>query len=207
MKKLGLFPLKVVLFPDSYLPLHIFEERYKLLINKCMNENSLFGINFNDSVKMYEIGCSAIVDNVMKRYDDGKMDIVVKGINRYRLNHFKEGENLYYEGEIEDFGDVNEKIDYSVLRSCIEKYNAIADKLRYLNLERYSIEKLSGFNPSFVLAQKAGMTLNQRQELLELQSENQRLSLLHEHLDKVLPMAKEAEVLNKIIRNDGYFQY
>ncbi|HMK38660.1 MAG TPA: LON peptidase substrate-binding domain-containing protein, partial [Bacteroidota bacterium] len=73
---LPLFPLNVVLFPRSALPLHIFEERYKVLINECVERGTPFGVALAREKGMADVGCSAVVSSVTRRYDDGRMDIV-----------------------------------------------------------------------------------------------------------------------------------
>ena len=71
---LPLFPLQVVLFPNSVLPLHIFEDRYKQLINECMAEKQEFGISLVQDNQVAKLGCTAIITQIMKKYDDERMD-------------------------------------------------------------------------------------------------------------------------------------
>jgi Lon protease-like protein len=70
-----LFPLGVVLLPEMILPLHIFEERYKTMIGQCLDQDEEFGIVYFNGKKMEEVGCTARILKVLKRYDDGRMDI------------------------------------------------------------------------------------------------------------------------------------
>src|SRR5512143_3394490 len=84
---LPLFHLNVVLFPQSQLSLHIFEERYKTLISECITYDSVFGINLIHEQQIRSIGCTASVKEVTKRYDDGRMDIIVEGRRRYTLHN------------------------------------------------------------------------------------------------------------------------
>ncbi len=85
-EKLPLFPLPVVLFPGAVLPLHIFEERYKLMIGKVLEEESSFGVVFWDgeSTAVAETGCVAKIDTV-KKLDDGRMNLVTTGLKRFRI--------------------------------------------------------------------------------------------------------------------------
>ena len=73
--RIPLFPLGVVLFPTSKVPLHIFEERYKKLCEESLKNHSTFGINYIEEDKLHSIGCTAQVADVIKRYPDGKLDI------------------------------------------------------------------------------------------------------------------------------------
>lgn len=206
MKKIGLFPLSIVLFPDSAYPLHIFEERYKELMKDCIENEDEFGINFMTSSKMAEVGCTARISDIMKKYPDGKLDILVVGVKRFRVKHFTEGEKPYYLAEIEYFDDDDLAVDKLMLINCLDLFNTIADKIRTIKIDKININKLETEQPSFQIAQKAGMTAEQKQILLEMRSENTRLGYLSNHLRKLLPIVNEAESITKIIKNDGYIK-
>ena len=77
--KLKLFPLRLVAYPSKIVPLHIFEDRYKLLINECISTNSEFGIIYQNDKMLANVGCTVKVHKVLKRYKDGRMDILTKG--------------------------------------------------------------------------------------------------------------------------------
>jgi Lon protease-like protein len=205
MDKIGLFPLNMVLFPESVISLHIFEERYKRLINDAIKSNIPFGINLS-TPKLHDIGCTAEVTKMIRRYEDGKMDVMITGLKRFRLLHFKEGESMYYIAEVSYFDDELTNIDKYLITECVDKYNNIISTIGDINLEKIEVSKLDTAIPSFYLAQKSGFTLEQRQVLLEMTSENMRLEMIRYHLNKVLPIAKEAELIRKLIQNDGYFQ-
>ena len=74
-----LFPLGVVLLPQMELPLHIFEERYKVMINECLEQEREFGVVHYDGTDIRSIGCTAKILGVVKHYEDGRMDIVTRG--------------------------------------------------------------------------------------------------------------------------------
>src|SRR5436305_12653585 len=82
---LPLFPLDLVLFPGMALPLHIFEPRYKEMIGECLEHDTPFGIVRAIEDGIAQIGCSAEVVTVVKRYDDGKLDIVTRGLRRFEI--------------------------------------------------------------------------------------------------------------------------
>jgi Lon protease-like protein len=206
MDKLGLFPLGVVLFPESALPLHIFEERYKTLVNDCVEQKLPFGINYISGTKMSNIGCTADVTDVMKKYDDGKLDILVAGTKRFKVSSFTEGEKPYYFADIEYFDDIDEDVNSLLLADTIEVFNTIAERIKAVKIEKLSITGLKTEKPSFKIAQKAGLSLDQRQKLLESKSENVRLDYILKHLRKLLPAVREADTISKIIKNDGYFR-
>lgn len=204
MIKIGLFPLNLVLFPESIIPLHIFEERYKELINRCVDDNNVFGINLA-APKMQKIGCTAEVLDVMKKYEDGKMDIIITGRQRFELKHFYDGEESFYVGEVEIIEESEEKIDPELLKTCVEHFNKIISSLEELKIDHIDPVKFKNQYPSYYLAAKSGFTVDQRQELLEINSENRRLRYIYEHLTKVMPLIKEADRINRVIKNDGFF--
>ena len=76
---LPLFPLEVVLFPGTQLPLHIFEERYRLMIGDAVDRHSEFGVILQSGGKLASIGCAVIVERVTHRYDDGRFDVEARG--------------------------------------------------------------------------------------------------------------------------------
>jgi ATP-dependent Lon protease len=202
--KIGLFPLGIVLFPNSYFNLHIFEERYRKLVKDCINEDLSFGINYVHDTKMYDVGCTAKIHKIIKEYDDGRYDILVKGEERYYLEKFYEGERTYYTGEVKTFDDGNEYTDPNLSIECIEQFNEIIKNIQIANIGIIPMANSSEKFLSFLIAQKAGFTPLQKQELLEMTSENKRLSFIKNHLKNLLPTLKKAEQIDRIIQNDGY---
>ena len=97
-----LFPLGLVLLPQNPLPLHIFEERYKLMIGECLAENRDFGIVFFDAADIRTVGCTARILKVLKRYHDGRLDILTRGQNRFRIKELRE-EKAYLEARVTFF--------------------------------------------------------------------------------------------------------
>lgn len=202
-EQLPLFPLEVVLFPDSSLPLHIFEERYKLLINKCVTEESEFGINCTTDGKVATVGCSAGVTKVVRRFGDGRMDVIVQGRRRYLLDHYDTARALYLVGYVRFFEQTDESPDLDLARETIRLYNAVIGLAYKSSTYPISIEKIPD-HVSFVIAQKSGLQLLQRQHLLELSSENERLTMLQTHLRDLLPKLQEAQEIERVIRGNGY---
>lgn len=200
---LPLFPLQVVLFPDSLLPLHIFEERYKQLINECLNERKEFGINLVQHGEMAKVGCTAEVREVVKKYNDGKMDVLVRGSRRYLLANPVMSSSLYSVGRVTLLQDQHEVTDTALTMDTIRLHNQLV-RVVYGG-DEFAIE-WDERNPilSFRIAQKAGMELVQRQELLEQNSENRRLKLLHKYFVEVIPRLERLGEVERIIKSDGY---
>jgi Lon protease-like protein len=203
IRNLPLFPLKVVLFPGSLLPLHIFEERYKTLINECIENLTEFGINLIENDKIDPTGCSAIVKSIVKKYDDGQLDIAVEGRTRYTLGQLVDSGAPYFVGEVIFFDDRVEKINYSLRRRAIGLYNRFVETA-FKGTVMPANEASSDTKISFLLVQKAGLDLKDRQKFLALQSENERLSTLNSHFESMLPLLTSREKYDRFVMNDGY---
>jgi len=102
-----IFPLNVVLMPEMALPLHIFEERYKLMIGECLDQNTEFGIVLSDGSGFHSCGCTAKVADVLKRYDDGRMDILTHGQQRFVLKEVY-NDRPYLRSQVVFFDDLAE---------------------------------------------------------------------------------------------------
>ncbi|MBM3767842.1 MAG: ATP-dependent protease La domain-containing protein, partial [Acidobacteria bacterium] len=101
---LPLFPLGVVLFPRTDLPLHIFEDRYKKMIGELLESTREFGIVLTMEKGIASVGCTARITNVTKTYDDGRMDIETTGYRRFEVEQLDEEED-YLRGRVEFFDD------------------------------------------------------------------------------------------------------
>jgi Lon protease-like protein len=202
---LGLFPLNLVLFPEVRLPLHIFEPRYRALINECLERGSEFGINLIEEGRLHPVGCTAIVVDVTEKHPDGRMDIVVEGLRRYRLLEVVSSESPYTVGTVEEYLDTTQGYDGKLLDDVLGSYNRIVNMVYGMSAPTLTLDDLSA-SPSFDMAPKAGLTPMQRQMLLEIQDENTRLVLLREHYKDVMPAVTTADAIQRVIRNDGYLR-
>jgi ATP-dependent Lon protease len=199
---LPLFPLGVVLFPDSSLPLHIFEERYKILIRLAVEQGTEFGINLVENGVMARIGCTARVRDVLRRYDDGRMDIVVEGKRRYELVEFHDDRAPYFVGSVV-YADPRPGCDPTILAETLALYNKMMGVIYRDGAFQIGVDSGEGAL-SFRMAQKAGLDLADRQRLLEEDSEDIRLQWLLGWFRSVIPKLENAAVTERIVRNDGY---
>ncbi|HTX19368.1 MAG TPA: LON peptidase substrate-binding domain-containing protein [Bacteroidota bacterium] len=203
LRQLPLFPLKVVLFPGSALPLHIFEERYRTLVRECIEGQMEFGINFFEDDKIDPVGCTALVKDVLKEYDDGRLDISVEGRSRYTLVRTIESDSPYFVGEVVMLDDKPEKINYGSRRRAIEFYNRFVEVAFRGTVPQVNVAT-SDTRVSFLLVQKAGLELKDRQKFLGMDSENERLNLLNRHFESMLPLISTREKVERLVVNDGY---
>ncbi len=204
MQQVGLFPLNIVLFPEASYPLHIFEERYKQLIGESLANNTPFGINLIESGKMFQVGCLAVVSQVTNRHEDGRMDIVVTGTERYNIIEVRSDDAPYMVADIETFQDEEHEVEYSETEGIIALYNELMEAVYGEAEERLVVQEWISRSVSFRIVQKSGLDLVLRQQLLEMRNESDRISFLTNHLKNILPKIKETERLRMLSRNDGY---
>lgn len=182
--RIPLFPLNVVLLPGVPLPLHIFEPRYKLMIGRCLDEHLEFGVILARSEGIAPIGCTAEILEVVKRYPDGRMDILTAGRGRYRIHEVFE-DRPYLEGRVEYVDDQPSVLDDSTRARLL----TLAEQCHALLFGRRS----GAFEPapdaplSYQIAGTLPLELEYRQSLLEVLSETERRSQLLEHMEKWVP--------------------
>ncbi|MGE3802014.1 MAG: LON peptidase substrate-binding domain-containing protein, partial [Candidatus Kapaibacterium sp.] len=123
MNVLGLFPLHIVLFPEASYPLHIFEERYKVLIGESMRGNNEFGINLVEAGKMFEVGCRVKVTRILKDYPNGEKDIIVTGTTRYQVVKVRPSEAPYITADTISYDDEVTETESSIVEEAIQLYN------------------------------------------------------------------------------------
>ncbi len=206
--ELEIFPLHIVLFPGSFVPLHIFEERYKRLIDRCRDGHRAFGINFVEQTQMAAVGCTARVVEILKTYDDGRLDIIVAGNRRYTLQSIQEIPEECITAQVEYFDDDPDAFfNPSLFEECIALFNDIVN-LVYTNAEELNLQYTPGPQPTFsyIMAQKVGLPLAQKQLLLESRSEHERLGILQQHMERLLPTLRKPENLQSVLRLDGYLR-
>jgi len=104
-----LFPLGVVLLPHMELPFHIFEERYKVMINECLEQNREFGEVNYDGTNIRSVGCTAEILGVVKEYEDGRMDIITKGKNSFVIKDIDQ-RRIYLQAKVLFFKDEHEMV-------------------------------------------------------------------------------------------------
>lgn len=205
---LGLFPLNIVLFPSSRMPLHVFEPRYRQLVTECIAKGATFGINYVEASHLHPVGCLARVVAITETFADGRMDIIVAGVGRYRLQQVRNDEAAYLMGDVEPVDDDVAVIDPLLVERVAALYNEIVDLVYGDEGPHYpmpSAGDAARLHPSFVMAPKSGLDNDQKQRLLEMRSENQRLEFLADHLQDIVPAVRKADLIQRIITSDGYF--
>lgn len=204
MKTIPIFPLNLVVFPDSKYPLHIFEERYKILIQKCLQENSGFGIVASIDKKISDVGVYVKVTEILKTYINGELDIVVTGIERFLINSTSLHPDGYYLAEVEKYSDELIKVDTKLTDTLQNEFEEIVELANYKLDEAFWNNLNSAQLKSFKIAEKSGLSYEQQQELLILRNENERLLYLINYFLTIKDKVSSAESVKRIIMNDGY---
>jgi len=182
MAEIGLFPLGVVLLPTERIPLHIFEERYKELIGECLETDGEFGLVFADDDGMRGTGTRAVVVEVLERFPDGRLNIVVEGRDRFRIVQETSGRS-FDTAEVEDLRDEETGTpNQQDLAECLQAYQRLADAA---GAEPAELDQ-SGASVAFQIAAGIDFAPELKQELLELRSEGERLVKLAELLDRAV---------------------
>jgi ATP-dependent Lon protease len=204
MKTIPIFPLNLVVFPDSKYPLHIFEERYKILIQKCLQENSGFGIVASIDKKISDVGVYVKVTEILKTYINGELDIVVTGIERFLINSTSLHPDGYYLADVEKYNDDHSTVDPKLNDTLQNEFEEIVELANYKLEEAFWNNLNSAQLKSFKIAEKSGLSYEQQQELLILKNENERLLYLINYFLTIKDKVSSAESVKRIIMNDGY---
>jgi Lon protease-like protein len=184
---LPLFPLDLVLLPGVPLPLHVFEPRYKEMIAECLDEKKPFGVVRASSNGVAEIGCTAEIVEVTKRYDDGRMDILTRGVERFEVLQVHE-ERTFLEAEFTVIEDEPGTPTSDLVQHAVRLHGEIV-KLAGADAEgpEEGAEHLS-----FLLAGSLPLDLDFKQKLLTTLSEPKRLQAVISYLEAVLPGLRRA---------------
>ena len=177
MSELGLFPLGIVLLPTEQVPLHIFEDRYQELIGECLAEEREFGLVYAHDDGLSEVGTRAAVTEVLDRFEDGRMNVVVEGRERFRLVELTEGRS-FQTGLVEPIEDEPDAADPEDSEHAVELFHRLVE-LTGAEVEEPS---LAAEQLSFELAGRFEFAPELKQRLLQLTSERERMHLLAELL-------------------------
>ncbi|GAB5519220.1 MAG: LON peptidase substrate-binding domain-containing protein [Rhodothermales bacterium] len=201
---LPLFPLKLVLFPGEELPLHIFEPRYKAMTNVCLDEERPFGIVQMFEGRMARVGSTAAIAKVLQVHNDGRMDIVVEGGDRFRVVKVSD-EKPYLVGHIEPYeiAEAQEQPTPKQVNRLIALHQRLLERAgrpqRSLIYEQASVL-------SFSLAHNVGLEPEQKQRLLEMPGELERVAFLTEHIEYLLGEIERVESFRRKVQSNGHFR-
>jgi Lon protease-like protein len=199
--RIPIFPLDVVLFPGIPLPLHIFEERYKLMVHECMEQRREFGVVMTRGDGVAAVGCTAAILHVVKQYPDGRMDILTVGRAPFQMNDVFD-EKPYLEASVEYLEDEPMPADTASPRQLLNLYE-----------QCYSIlhgraPQMDGAPPgvpiTYLMASELPLDLEYKQELLELRAETERQANLREKMEKWLPELEQLDLIKRRAGGNGH---
>jgi Lon protease-like protein len=199
LSDIPLFPLNVVLMPGSPLPLHIFEERYKQMVNECLESGAEFGMVLADESGTRSVGCTATIVELVERYEDGRLVILVEGSRRFKLNEIMTGKP-YYVGDVEYIEEGPEEDVGSLAEECVALLERVVAAATEGSVD---IEIETPYrNLSFTIAGRIEFDLDTRQQILELTTERERLVKVRELLAEVAQrLEREQQAREKAQRN------
>ena len=185
MKILPLFPLNLVLLPYEILPLHIFEPRYKSMVKNAIEKEQPFGIVLKDSDGVYKKGCRVEVTKVLQKYPNGEYDIIVKGIERFKVLYTEKDGDTFY-GQIE-YIPLSIETDIKLIDDVQDSYLKIL--LRYginTDMEMHMKKKVS-----YEYVKGIQLPLILKKELINMENETDRLTFIKNIFDNILKQPKK----------------
>jgi Lon protease-like protein len=192
MDEIGLFPLDLVLLPGEQRPLHVFEERYKELIGECLEDGAEFGLVLADEDGLRPVGTRAAVVEVLQEFDDGRMDVVVEGRQRFRLVELTEGRS-FTTAEVDDVDDeFDEDPSSEEVARAVDAFRHVVEAAQ---VEVDEVDPTAG-GLSFQIGARIDLGNEIKQSLLELTSERERLT----QLEPLLRRAAESVRVDREVR-------
>jgi Lon protease-like protein len=168
-----LFPLGLVTLPSEYVPLHVFEARYKTMIGECLERDSEFGIIWLAEDELKPVGCACVIDRVLERMEDGRMNILVRGTRPFELLE-RQDELPYPAGAVDFLEDDPEEPDPDSASAARELYRQLVRQATDRELEDDELAEFTAYR----MAATVEFEIEAKQQLLELRSENARLKLV-----------------------------
>jgi Lon protease-like protein len=194
-ERIPLFPLNVVLLPGAILPLHIFEPRYRQMVRHCVAEKCEFGVLLASPKGIVRVGCTAEVTEVVKRYNDGRMDIVTVGRSPFRITQLVNADayanDELLEGDVDFLDDREYRTDACTQNELTRLYE-VCHTLIFEDYPR-NIESETAEYLSFVVASTLPLDLLCKQQILELRSEADRQQRLVGYLREWAPHLQKEE--------------
>ena len=201
-KEISMFPLNLVAFPGEQLNLHIFEPRYKHLINDCLNTKTTFGIP-SYVLNKIEYGTEVKIDEVTKVYEDGRMDIKTIGLSVFRVVEYHNPwlPKEYAGGAVESL-DFEKGYDHSL---HIDIVDMMCELFEWLKGD--SELDVSYTQPMYRFIHKIGLKLDEEYALLSMENEKMRQEYVLNHLRNLVPMLERAEQARAKIQMNGHFKH
>lgn len=197
------FPLNLVLFPGEELNLHIFEPRYRELISDSVESNSVFGIPTVSNGRLLKVGTSASVKQVVKKYADGRMDIVVEGNRRFDIQTvYSPMAGHLYDGASVQWLDNETTSDTDKQQKMMQLIRKVYQSLQ---VQKPGLTDRSDLS-TFEVGHYIGLSLEQEYELLCIESENKRQDYIIDFLETIIPTMSTVDRLRERVAMNGHFR-
>ena len=197
-----LFPLGIVMLPTELVPLHIFEERSKLMIGECLDEEREFGIVWLSDDGLSEIGCAGKITQVIEKLEDGRINILVQGTRPFRLIEERSG-HPYRSGAVEFLDDKPESPDSATAAAAHAAYGDLVERATDSPPDTAELDRMTAYE----MAATVEFGLDAKQGLLDLRSENARLRLLTRLLRAAQKRLDFAELAQTRARSNGKVRF
>jgi len=197
---LPLFPLDVVLLPGTPLPLHVFEPRYKEMIGECLQGSQVFGVVRAKEGGVAEIGCTAEIMTVTKKYDDGRMDIVTLGRDRFEVLHVSQ-ERSFLQAEVLYLRDEPSAASPEEVSQAMKLHTEI---MTLAGAQPADVSEIDKQQLSFHLAGSLPLDLDFKQALLGMKSEPERLQAIISFFETLLPSMRRTVHVRRKAGGNGH---
>jgi Lon protease-like protein len=199
--RIPLFPLPLVLFPHANIPLHIFEPRYKQMIRECIDHDSEFGVVLVREAGAMKIGCTAAVIELTRQYDDGRMDIQVEGGSVFQVHEVFE-DKTYLEARIELLEEDGDPKAAKIPDKLLDLYGEC--HMLLFGADPEAIDRDENESVAFVIAENLPLDLAEKQTILSIRNENERLARLVPMLRRLLPRAEVRHRMREKAGGNGH---
>lgn len=203
MAELALFPLNIVAFPGESVNLHVFEPRYKQLVNDCLKQDGIFGIPSFVNNKI-ELGTEVHIEEITTKYEDGRMDIKTLGLKVFEVKDYWNpwGDKMYAGGKVTfrqvDQHEVNMSLLFQFKEMCGSLFNWLGE---------VDTPDISEIGSVFDIGHKIGLKPEEEYELLKMPHEGDRLHYAIRHLKNLLPALERAQDAQERIKQNGHFKH
>jgi Lon protease-like protein len=194
-----LFPLGIVMLPSELVPLHIFEDRYKLMIGECLDEEREFGILWMSDSGLREVGCAARITQLLEQLDDGRMNILTRGTRPFRLVE-RIPDLPYPAGTVEVLDDDElGTAEPEAVDGARERYADLVERVTDKRPEPTELAELDAYG----MAATIEFAPTPKQQLLEERAESERIRMLGELLTTTLEKLAFSEHADELARTNG----
>jgi Lon protease-like protein len=200
-----LFPLKLALFPESRYMLHIFEDRYKRMLERVVRENAEFGVVTTETGASFNrIGVYARVAEIVAEYPTGEKDVVATGVERFKCEEYWTHRDGYLEGRVVPYRDRDVGVDPDLELELRLRFERLLKNVEFDLDDRFWRNYDRAPLKSFKVAEKSGLNLRQQMQILAMRREAERIGYLIEHFDSVEELLEKTSHRSKSVMNDGY---